>query len=110
MDDLILFKANTAVKSGGCMSYRSSTIELEDSSTSIFESNTAYQGGAIYGADGSLILAGYQTYFNNSAQEGGAMALFRNLKLVLNSPLQINFTENQAHDSGGALYVQNKCI
>ena len=54
-------------------------------------------------------LSGHISFVNNTGTNGGAMALYSS-NLVIDSNTTINFTNNKATDTGGAIYVAEKKV
>lgn len=48
-----------------------------------------------------------QSFLQNSAWRGGALALSGDSKLILTEPVQINFVENHALTDGGAIFFED---
>ena len=83
-------------------------------STSEFVKNTAFtvddnttSGGAIHAEDSTVNMTGTQSFIQNSALQGGAMAFSGNSKLILTQPLQLNFKANLATTNGGAIFYDD---
>ena len=85
-----------------------STVNIRNNDNcSIFQSNTAVErGGSFYAIDSTISLSGSQKFLNNSASQGGAIAIDSSSKLVLNEPLQASFVENNA-SVGGAIFFED---
>ena len=100
---------NQAVYSGGGIYAINSNISLRDSrNCSKFQSNiAAREGGAIYAVSSSVYMTTVQNFIQNSAQQGGALALSGGSKLILTKPFQANFVENQALTNGGAMLFED---
>ena len=65
-------------------------------------------GGAIESDDGSTSFEGNVQFKRNTANNGGAMALIRDSKLILTFTLNIiSFVQNSAYNIGGAIYFRD---
>ena len=94
---------------GGAVYIDNSNLEFEGSST--FVRNSAeYKGGGVYVLDSTIGISGRSNFSQNMALEGGGMGLEGTTKLVLNSPVTINFDRNKAASKGGALLVDTSTI
>ena len=101
---------NKVLLKGGVLFAKNSTVSLrsKDNCSSVFQNNSAtYQGGAIYGIDSLLYMSDTHSFLYNSAERGGALALSGSSKLVLIGPLQVNFIQNNASISGGAIFYED---
>ena len=74
--------SNTAKYLGGCMYLRSSTLSLQNTSSTVFSQNEAFSGG-------------------------GALFFMSDSILDIIAPSKIEFINNSAFVSGGAMYVQD---
>ena len=97
---------NVAHSSGGVLLARKSTISIRNnSSCNIFQTNVAVKrGGVLYSIDSTINLSGSQMFLNNSAMQGGAIAIDSSSKLVLSQPLQASFVINSALVGGAVFY------
>ena len=93
---------------GGALSADRSRVEISNVTT--FRQNSAiHQGGALFISSQSiLMLSGNGIFYENSAMEGGAMALESSAVLLLTSPLQFSFISNKAGTFGGGIYHSNR--
>ena len=100
--------SNNVAHSGGALLSTKSTINIRNnSSCNIFQTNVAAKrGGAFYAMDSTINLSGLQKFLNNSAMQGGAIAIDSSFKLVLSQPLQASFVENTA-SVGGAIFYED---
>ena len=64
-------------------------------------------GGVVVSYDGYLQLRGSVTFVGNSADFGGALALYGTSRLMLNPHLSASFRDNQAKFDGGAIYFED---
>ena len=105
-EDHVIICNNTAVYRGGAIFSIASAINFQQGAVSLFESNKAEDGGAIYTTDGTIRMNGLQTFVGNYAhQQGGALALFGDSKVTRVSPLLANFSKNKAAGTkGGAIF------
>ena len=73
----------------------------------IFDSNSVRNGngGAIYASDSFVIFAGYGTFRNNTARNGGALYLLLNSRVGVEPGALISFEQNTASVTGGAINV-----
>ena len=94
---------------GGAVFARGSKVTLrgQRNCSSRFQYNVATVGGAIFAIDSSVELSGSQYFVQNAAERGGALALSGGSKLVLKEPFTINFAQNYAVYSGGAVYYED---
>ena len=102
-------QTNRAQFNGGVMFAKNSDIKLRsDDNCSVFQGNTAgREGGAIYITGSSLYMSDLQTFSDNTARWGGALALSTDSKLILTGPLQARFYDNHASAGGGAIYYED---
>ena len=107
----ILFLSNKAFK-GGAM-YIVDGNHSVSGNISFINNRADERGGAIavhttrFG-ETTLNLTGLVRFEHNSAQRGGAMAFYGRYKytLLLSDPIQIEFIENHANSTGGALHFE----
>ena len=99
----ILFADNHAAGDiGGALCIDRSSLICDGNIT--FAGNLAdYRGGGVYAIDSTITITGSSSFAQNMAVEGGGMGLEGNSKLVLMSPVNINFYRNQAETNGGAI-------
>ena len=97
---------NRAYTRGGALLARNSAINFRNySNINVFQTNAAAErGGAFYAISSTISLAGLQKFLNNSAMQGGAIAIDSSSKLVLSQPLQASFVENNASVGGAIFY------
>ncbi|MDR2302423.1 MAG: hypothetical protein LBF38_10335, partial [Deltaproteobacteria bacterium] len=94
------FSSNKA-KDGGAIYNANGQVILIGENT--FEKNTAEKGGAIYNENGQVILIGQNTFEENSAERGGAIFSLGAQSLLNIGP--VNFVKNTATSQGGAIYL-----
>ena len=76
-------------------------------STVIFRNNEAkFNGGSIFSRSSHLYFMGTVLFEDNIADYGGAMYLCKTSQLILKQLLSVVFTENIAHEKGGAILLQ----
>ncbi len=97
-------EAHAAVSDCTFQNNASTALDLYDSAVSIngceFVGNTASSGAAIFSRYGSLLIAASQFSENESAEEGGAVNIFRSAANVRDSEFINNNAEN-----GGAIHT-----
>ena len=108
----INFVDNSA-RAGGALDLNSAKVNL--SGKILFISNTADIGGAVavrtYShTDPVLNLTGLVSFVNNSAIKGGAMGFDGRARLLLSDPVQVEFIENHADSTGGAMYFDDSTL
>ena len=69
-----------------------------------FQSN---RGTAIRAFWSDVYMKGHNSFIDNSATEGGAIALLQNSHLIVMNNTEMLFQNNYADDVGGAIFVQN---
>ena len=69
-----------------------------------FQSN---RGTAIRAFWSDVYMKGHNSFIDNSATEGGAIALLQNSHLIVMNNTEILFQNNYAYEVGGAIFVQN---
>ena len=69
----------------------------------IFHGN---RGTAIGAYQSTFHMSGYNSFINNSATEGGAIALLHNSSMYIQNNTEILFQNNYADNVGGAIFVQ----
>ena len=70
----------------------------------IFQAN---RGTAIRALRSDVYITGYNSFIDNSATEGGAIAILKNSHLIVTHNTDIIFLNNYAYDVGGAIFVQS---
>ena len=116
----ISFITNSATDSGGAVDLYRGTLVMSGDISFINNTCTTCVGGAVavygYGVGGDytlLNLTGSLRFVNNSANQGGAMAFYGKPRLLLSDPLKMEFIENHADSTGGAMsFVKygNLCV
>ena len=115
----ISFIKNSATSVGGAVDLEKGTLVMSGDISFINNTCTVCKGGAVAvygydeGGDTSLNLTGSLRFVNNSANQGGAMALIGKPRLLLSDPLKMEFIENHADSTGGAIrFVENhnQCV
>ena len=99
------FKFNVNTKVGGIVTFISTnSIIIEDSN---FTSN---EGTAIFLQNSNVQFSGNIIFANNSAQQGGALSFCQSSKMYLPlGPVHIDFINNSASSTGGAIDVGENC-
>ena len=98
------FSKNVAQDDGGTIFAQESSIHMYvDNCT--FTSNVANRGGAIYAVNSNIFFSGHQTFENNKATSGGAIALGLYSVIHFND-LKVEYVNNTA-DKGAILYVDD---
>ena len=92
-----VFINNTAANYGGAIYIQSGSGPLFNAS--VFEGNTAKNGGAIY-LNASDVCIDSCVFANNTASVGGAIYAIKNMEVE-----KSNFTDNFAKRSGGAIFL-----
>ena len=88
---------------GGAIYTTYSDLTLRGNIT--FENNKAnYAGGGVYAEGGIMRMTGSVSYTHNKATSGGGMWLDDDAQLVLESPVSVQFYNNQAEEFGGAIF------
>ena len=107
-----IFSENQALHGGGAIFVSNGEVVIHDST---FLRNRAMKcGGAIHISSSSLSLGGTYNLINeNSAENGGGMCIRRVdsehtllITIANSSTKHLNFTQNIANSSGGAIYAQ----
>ena len=113
----ISFIKNSATTDGGAMELWEGTLVMSGDISFINNTCTDCKGGAVavygYFEDALLNLTGSLRFVNNSANQGGAMAFYGKPRLLLSNPLKIEFVENHADSTGGAISFaenSNQCV
>ena len=112
----VIFNKNSAIISGGAISINDGRHTFSGNIS--FVKNTANIGGALelyttgYDDINLLNLTGLLKFEHNSAQQGGAMAFNGRspYTLLLSNRIQIEFIENQAYSTGGAIHFDESTI
>ena len=101
-----IFEDNYSSQFGGAVYLSEGSIIFNgDNSTTSFNRNMANSfGGAIVSYDGYLQLISNVNFDGNSANLGGALALYGTSRLRLEPQLWSSFTNNQADVFGGAIF------
>ena len=103
----VKFHNNTATLGGAIYSNSNSDITFTESTNIIFLLNNAKLGGAIYIVTSNITITGRtKIHFTNSTalQDGGAIFLDKQYKVILTGDAVITFSFNTASDYGGAIY------
>ena len=113
----ISFINNSATDDGGAMRLSDGTLVMSGDISFINNTCTACKGGAVavnnYNGNALLNLTGLIRFVNNSAKQGGAMAFIGTPRLLLSDPLKMEFIENHADSTGGAIGFaenSNQCV
>ena len=91
---------------------KNSSVTFEESKV-VFMRNTGTLCGGIRASDNTKIIFKdnvHISFLNNSGSRGGALSLYTNSRVVFNATMvgvNVNFTENRARISGGAIYVED---
>ena len=98
-------KLDSESREGGIVTFISTnSIIIEDSN---FTSN---EGTAIFLQNSNVQFKGSITFMNNSAQNGGALKFCQSSKMYLPTDnVRINFINNSATSTGGAIDVKDDC-
>ena len=64
------------------------------------------RGTAICAYQSTFCINGYNSFINNSATEGGAIALLRNSYMFIQNNTEILFLNNYADNVGGVIFVR----
>ncbi len=82
-----------------------SYLDFTKASTTIFDSNQAYRGGALYIMNTSTAIFGAETVFRNNYASGAGGAIFNDFAYIIASEAEnIKFIGNESSNNGGALY------
>ena len=103
-----VFSNNYVDHLGGCIySINNCHISFQKNSSTVFSSNTAFDGGAIYSyySNISFIESSSTVFSNNTAKRGGAIYTFYGIILFEENSSTI-FNDNIAVN-GGAIYLQS---
>ena len=105
-DAQMTFTNNTAF-SAGALVILSSELNLTDRTVLTFINNIVNNfGGAFYSYRSTFSIENATTRFiNNSAANGGAMALLSSTLQLVNGSANLTFENNSAKEKGGAIYV-----
>ena len=113
----ISFINNSAINAGGAIELSEGTLLMSGNISFINNTCTNCKGGAVavngFGGETILNLTGLIRFVNNSANQGGAMAFYGKPRLLLSDPLKMEFIENHADSTGGAIsFVENnnQCV
>ena len=87
--------------SSAILLYKLRNVNFDDC---VFRAN---RGTAIRALWSDLYITGQNSFIDNSATEGGAIALLQNSHLKILNNTEILFLNNYAYDVGGAIFVQN---
>ena len=101
------FDHNTAGGNGGAIMNSSGTMVISDSEfiSNVSQSDT-YGGGAIY-ATGATMTISDTLFESNSATNGGAIAIYSNTSLTVEG---ITAYSNSATSNGGFIYIRNSSM
>ena len=102
------FKYNSAEEAGGAIIVIFSDVTFSGANN--FINNSAHIfGGSIHVlfSNSSVNMTGNQTFIENVAGEGGAIAFTGISKLLLTEPIQVNFIRNHANTNGGAIFYKD---
>ena len=101
-------------KQGGAIGLiDNSYIKFLGSTQAQFERNQAQEmGGGIFAEDSNISATSYASliFNNNTGYSGGALALFGNSSINLQTKIQIQFQHNHAKHYGGAIFVNDYII
>ena len=97
----VQFINNSAYQGGALDS--NGDVTLPDSAHVIFQDNYAKQRGGAIASLQHVTIAGSVQFINNSANEGGAIDVDRNMTIVDNA--QVAFQGNSADRAGGAIMI-----
>ncbi len=104
----VRFSNNYAI-TGGAMYIEKSVLNCQGNIT--FASNSATsRGGGMYAVDSTVAVSGRSNYTENTAEEGGGMGLEGTTRLVLQSPVTINFYQNSASLGGGIFFLDSTAM
>ena len=87
--------------SSAILLYKLRNVNFDDC---VFRAN---RGTAIRALWSDLYITGHNSFIDNSATEGGAIALLQNSHLKILNNTELLFLNNYAYDVGGAIFVQN---
>ena len=94
------FFNNSATKNGGAIDWNASGGYVENS---IFENNTAYDGGALYRGGSSDLGRGYNnTFITNVAEHDGGAVYWAQSRINITN---YTFIDNIAGNNGGAIFA-----
>ena len=99
-----LYIVNNSAQFRGGGIYIQGNSDVRFSSHTVLQGNTAERGGGIFAIDSILKLSDSLNFENNSAQEGGALALGGSIRVVLVAPLELEALGNQAVTYGGVIF------
>ena len=104
-----IFEDNYSANIGGVVYLSEANFILNNEfSLTSFNNNTAERlGGTIVSYDGYMQLKGNFNFHSNSANFGGALALYGSASLMLSPPLSGSFINNRANIDGGAIFFQD---
>ena len=112
----ISFNKNSAIFGSGAVNLDGGIFVMSGNISFINNKCTVCEGGAVSveGCGGDILhLTGLIRFVNNSANQGGAMAFSGKPRLLLSGPLKMEFIENHADSTGGAIsFVENsnQCV
>ena len=99
------FQGNQAAQAGGAI-YNFGKVTVGEDSSTTFKDNkaTAGQGGAIYNNANAQVIVGGASFQNNQAEQSGG-AIYNSGKLTINNASTTSFTGNKSINAkGGAIY------
>ena len=101
---------NLAMHHGGGLYMTTSELNAKGYNLYITKNRANSNGGGIHIANSSIIIEGEIHVTNNEAENGGAISLERNAKIVGKSAnnCSVNLISNRAYRHGGALYVDDQ--
>ena len=115
--NISFIKNSATLSDGGAVDLSDGTLVMSGDISFINNTCTNCKGGAVavysYVRDTLLKLTGLIRFKNNSANQGGAMAFIGKPRLLLSDPLKMEFIENYADSTGGAIsFVENsnQCV
>ena len=103
----VKFHNNTATLGGAIYSNSNSNITLKENINIMFSLNNAKLGGAIYALTSNITITGKATLqfiYNTALQDGGALFLDKQYRVILTGDAVVTFSFNTASDYGGAVY------
>ena len=98
--DSCTFNSNRAGYGGAIDAANNATVHLRNSE---FVRNKADFGGAVYATNTTLNVEN-SAFYENAADTGGCVYVIKYTELTI---LKSNFTNNEAHFSGGVIYMSN---
>ena len=111
---MLLFVNNEASQSGGAGYFSSHcNVIMEDDAMVKFDSNKAFQGGAVFLNDKTIFLSkeNFTAFFYNNFAivGGGAATVLTNSEFTLQDNVTINFSNNHAQ-YGAAIFLDNSAV